>query len=102
LILIGETGRLFIDLAPAHSNGGFHPVGDNAFENFHEYCIVRTPEAILYTLDGDTKRGVFKKDIGDVFPYRTAKIVATIWDAGSVSFGSLGRFGLNLMFEQSL
>ena len=76
-----------------NSNGGIHPVGDNAFENFHEYCFIRTPEAIYYTMDGDTKRGVFKKDIGDVFPYRTAKIVATIWDAGSVGFGGFRSFG---------
>ena len=70
------------------SHGEYFPTAVNTFEVFHNVCISRTPRDIKWWMDGEVKRTLLASSVPGKFPFRSSKLVFTIWDGGSGAPGT--------------
>ncbi|KAI9006502.1 concanavalin A-like lectin/glucanase domain-containing protein [Hyaloraphidium curvatum] len=63
-------------------HGGYHPTGVNAFDNYQTLCIERTPDWIVWRVDGRQVRAVSRAQLGADYPDAPSKVVLDIWDGG--------------------
>lgn len=65
------------------------PISPDSSEYFHTYCIERTENSIVWSLDGNPVRTDYSADHPFGLPFRPARIVFNLWDGGQGAKGTM-------------